>query len=186
VQELAKNFKDDPETKPILKERATQDDNWDVRGAAVEELAKNFKDDLDIKPILKQRATQDDDSDVRYAVVEELAKNFKDDPDTKTILKQRAIRDDDSDVRYAAVEELAKHFKYQPELFDIYYNCAVNDSFERKEDYETNPRRIALEIIIKQFPQHDQTLLLLRDRAENDPDEKVREFAQKKLAELDK
>ncbi len=56
--------------------------------------------------------------------------------------------------------------------------CAVNDPFERKQDY---PRRIALEIIIKQFPQHDQTLPLLRDRTENDPDEQVREFAQEKL-----
>ncbi|MEA5626694.1 hypothetical protein, partial [Nostoc sp. UHCC 0251] len=62
-----------------------------------------------------------------------------------------------------------------------YHNCAVDDSFERKEEDETNPRRIALEIIIKQFPQHPQTLSLLRDRAENDPDEQVREFAQKKL-----
>ena len=52
--------------------------------------------------------------------------------------------------------------------------------------WQTNPRQIALEIIIKQFPQHPQTLPLLRDRTENDPDEQVREFAQKKLAQLEK
>jgi predicted NACHT family NTPase len=185
VQELAKNFKDDPDTKSILKERATQDDNWNVRRAAVEELAKNFKDDPDTKSILKERATQDDDWNVRRAAVEELAKNFKDDPDTKSILKERATQDDDNDVRRAAVQELAKYFKYQPELFDIYHNCAVHDSFEREEEDETNPRRIAIEIIIKQFPQHPQTLPLLRDRTENDPDEQVREFAQKKLKQLE-
>ncbi|MEH2070506.1 MAG: hypothetical protein V7K47_20495 [Nostoc sp.] len=88
-------------------------------------------------------------------------------------------------MRRAAVQELAKYFKYQPELFDIYYNCAVDDSFERKKKDETNPRRIALDIIIKQFPQHPQTLTLLRDRTENDPDEQVREFAQKKLKQLE-
>ncbi|MDF5739283.1 MULTISPECIES: NACHT domain-containing protein [unclassified Nostoc] len=188
VQELTKNFKDDPETKTFLKQRVTQDDNSDVRYryAAVQELANNFKDDLETKSILKQRATQDDNSDVRGAAVEELAKNFKDDPDTKTWLKQRATQDDNWDVRGAAVRELAKYFKYQPELFDIYHNCAINDPFERKEEHETNPRRIALEIIIKQFPHHPQTLTLLRDRAENDPDEQVREFAQKKLAQLEK
>ncbi|MBN3895147.1 MAG: hypothetical protein HWQ41_07720 [Nostoc sp. NOS(2021)] len=71
-------------------------------------------------------------------------------------------------------------------MFEIYYNCAVNDPFERKQDYETNPRRVALEIIIKQFPQHPQTLPLLRDKAENDTDEEVRKFAQQKLAELEK
>ncbi|MHC5615319.1 MAG: hypothetical protein ACYTXA_31210 [Nostoc sp.] len=48
----------------------------------------------------------------------------------------------------------------------------------------SNPRQTALEIIIKQFPQHPQTLTLLRDRTENDPDQQVREFAQKKLAQL--
>jgi HEAT repeat protein len=122
---------------------------------------------------------------VRGAAIQELANHFKDDPDTKTILKDRATKDDNYYVRRAAIQELAKYFKYQPELFDIYHICAVNDSFERKEKDETNPRRIALEIIIKQFPQHPQTLPLLRDRAENDPDEQVREFAQKKLKQLE-
>ncbi|MFN6571685.1 HEAT repeat domain-containing protein, partial [Dendronalium sp. ChiSLP03b] len=140
----------------------------------------------DTKSILKQRATQDDHYFVRSAAVEELANNFKDVPDTKTWLKERATQDDHWFVRSAAVQKLAKYFKYQPELFDIFHNCAVDDSFEREEEDETNPRHIALEIIIKQFPQHPQTLPLLRDRAENDPDEQVRKFAQKKLAELDK
>ena len=63
-------------------------------------------------------------------------------------------------------------------------NCALNDPFERKEDYEDNPRQLALEIIIKQYPDRPQTLPLCKDRAENDPDEKVREFAQKKLEQL--
>ncbi|QIR36349.1 NACHT domain-containing protein [Tolypothrix sp. PCC 7910] len=182
VQQLAQNFKDDPETKTWLKQRATQDDNWDVRRAAVQQLAQNFKDDPETKTWLKQRATQDDDNSVRGAAVQQLAQNFKDDPETKTWLKQRATQDDDNSVRGAAVEQLAKHFKYQLELFEIYYQCAVNDPFkDSHEFYNPNPRRVALEIIIKQFPQHDQTLPLLHDRAENDPDETVREFAQNKL-----
>ncbi|MBH8573184.1 HEAT repeat domain-containing protein [Nostocaceae cyanobacterium CENA369] len=181
VKELAKNFKDDPNTKTWLKKCATQDDHPDVRRTAVKEVAKNFKDDPDTKSFLKEHATQDDHPDVRRTAVKELAKNFKDDPDTKSFLKEHATQYDRQDMRRAAVQQLAKHFKYQLELFDIYHNCTVNDPFERKEEHETNPRRIALEIIIKQFPQHDQTLPLLRDRAENDPDEEVRKFAQKKL-----
>ncbi|MHC5740044.1 HEAT repeat domain-containing protein [Nostoc sp.] len=188
VEELAKNFKDDPDTKSILKECATQDDYWDVRGTAVRELARNFKDNPDTKTWLKERATKDNNYDVRGTAVRELAKNFKDDPDTKTWLKERATQDNSASVRRAAVQELAKHFKYQAELFEIYYNCAVNDPFKDSHDllFNPNPRRIALEIIIKQFPQHPQTLPLLRDRAKNDPDEQVREFAQKKLAQLEK
>ncbi|WP_442942357.1 HEAT repeat domain-containing protein [Nostoc sp.] len=151
------------------------------------QLAKNFKDDPDTKTFLKERATQDDHEDVRGAAVRALAQNFKDDPDTKTWLKERATQDDHEDVQGAAVRELAQHFKYQPELLEIYYHCAVNNAFKDSHNppIKPNPRRIALEIIIKQFPQHDQTLPLLRDRAENDPDEQVREYAQKKLKQLE-
>ncbi|OKH32890.1 NTPase [Nostoc calcicola FACHB-389] len=186
VQELAQNFKDDSDSKSFLKERAIKNNSYYMRRAGVQELAKNFKDDPNSKSFLKERATNANNSDVRYTAVQELAKNFKDDPDTKSFLKERATQDDSYYVRGVAVQLLAKHFKYQPELFDIYYNCAVDDSFERKKKDQTNPRRIALEIIIKQFPQHEQTLPLLRDRADNDPDEQVREFAQKKLAQLEK
>ncbi len=67
----------------------------------------------------------------------------------------------------------------------LYSNRVLNDPFECKEDREDNPRQLALEIIIKQYPDHPQTLPLCKDRAENDPDEKVREFAMEKLAELE-
>ncbi|MCF2145994.1 HEAT repeat domain-containing protein [Desmonostoc muscorum LEGE 12446] len=185
VQELARNFKDDPDTKTILKTLVTHDDSAIVRSAAGQELAKGFTDDPDTKTILKTLATQDYSWDVRLVTVQEFAQSFKDDLDIKSFLQQCATQDGNWNVRSAAVEELAKYFKYQPELFEIYYNFAVNDPFERNENREINPRRIALEIIIKQFPQHDQTLPLLRDRAKNDPDEQVREFAQKKLKQLE-
>ena len=58
---------------------------------------------------------------------------------------------------------------------------AINDPFQRQEDWENNPRITALVAIVKQRPQHLQTLELLRDRAENDSDEQVRDFARKKL-----
>ncbi|MBN4002853.1 HEAT repeat domain-containing protein [Nostoc sp. LPT] len=183
VRELANHFKDDPDTKTWLKERATQDDHYFVRGAAVRELANHFKDDPDTKTLFRERATQDTHEDVRRAAVWALVQNFKDDPDTKTWLKERATQDAHEDVRGAAVRELAKHFKSQPELLEIYYHCAVDNAFKGSHNplLKPNPRYIALEIIIKQFPQHPQTLPLLRDRTVNDPDEQVREFAQKKL-----
>jgi len=66
-------------------------------------------------------------------------------------------------------------------MFELLYDRTLNDPFERKQDWETNPRQIALEAMIKQRPDSLQTLSLLRDRAENDPDEELREFAKKKL-----
>jgi hypothetical protein len=45
VRELVRDWKDDPETLPILKARAQSDENPDVRQSAVQELARGWKDD---------------------------------------------------------------------------------------------------------------------------------------------
>ncbi|MEQ8383581.1 MAG: HEAT repeat domain-containing protein [Coleofasciculus sp. A1-SPW-01] len=184
VEELAKGWKDDPDTLPWLKQKAQSDDNGFVRYAAVQELAKGWKDDPDTLPWLKQKAQSDDNKDVRMAAVQVLAKGWKDDPDTLPILKQKAKSDDNFFVLNAAVQELAKGWKYEPWLFELLRDRVLNDPFVREEDWQDNPRQLAIEIIIKQYPDNPQTLPLLRDKAENDPDEKVREFAQKKLAQL--
>ncbi|MDF2388371.1 HEAT repeat domain-containing protein [Nostoc ellipsosporum NOK] len=181
IQAIASNYKEDSQTKTILQTRALDDKNWDVRRAAIQAIASNYKDDSQTKTILQTRALDDKDGGVRYAAIQAIASNYKDDSQTKTILQSRALDDKSWDVRRAAIQALGKHFKYQPDLFDTYYHCAINDPFERKQSRQTNPRRVAVEIIIKQFPQHSQTLPLLRDRAENDPDEQVREYAQNQL-----
>ncbi len=178
-------WQDNTDTLHWLKDCATADNYGDVQRAAIEALASNFKDNPNIRSFLKDCTTADNHENVRGAAIEALASNFKDDPDTRSILKDRAT-DDNGNVRRAAIQALGKHFRYQPELFEIYYNCAVNDPFKKYSRFNPNPRQVALEIIIKQFPQHSQTLPLLRDKAENDPDEEVREFAQQKLAELEK
>ncbi len=86
----------------------------------------------------------------------------------------------------AGVKKLACGWKDEPWMFEFLCNCTFNDSFERKEDREDNPRQLALEIIIKQYRDRPQTLPLLQDRAENDPDEHLRQLAHKKFAELEK
>ena len=186
IEEWAKGWRDDPEILPLLKTLALSDGNWAVRCAVLRELANGWKDDPDTLTIIKQKTQTDDNEHVRYTAVQALAQGWKDDPDTLTIIKQKAQSDDNSNVRYAAVQELARGWKDEPWMFEFLCNCAINDPFVREKDWQDNPRQIALEIIIKQYPNHPQTLPLLQDRAENDPDEKVREFAQKKLAELEK
>jgi len=186
VKELARGWKDDPETLPILKQLAQSDDNGNVRGAAVGELARGWKDDPETLPILKQLAQSDDDGDVRYVAVGELARGWKDDPETLPILKQRAQSDDNWYLRYAAVQELARGWKDDPELFELLCDVAINDPFDREYDWERNPREAALAAIIELDPDRPQTLELVRDRAQNDSDETLRKFAQKKLAELER
>ena len=181
VEALVSNFKDDPDTLCLLKDRAIVDNKLYVRRVAVEVLVSNFNDDPNTLIWLKNCAIADNNWDVRYAAVEALASYFKNDPDTFRLIKDRAIADNDEDVRRAAVQALASNFKDEPGMFELFYNCAVNDPFQRKEDRQNNPRQVALLAIIELYPQHPQTLPLLRDRAENDADEQVREFAQNKV-----
>ena len=155
----------------------------EVTAAVIQKLAEGWKDDPDILPILKTCAQFGKSSIVRVTAVHELAKGWKDDPDILPILKT-CIQTDDSFVRWVAVYELATGWKDQPGMFELFYNRAINDPFVRQKNYP-NPRGIALRAIIEQYPDHPLALPLLRDRAENDPDEQVREFAKKNLAELE-
>ncbi|MEQ9670482.1 hypothetical protein [Coleofasciculus sp. G2-EDA-02] len=92
------------------------------------------------------------------------------------------------------MEELARGWKDKSGIFEFIRDRAVNDPYLLKDETnplkdETNktpnPRKTALEVIIEQYLNHPQTLPLLRNRTENAPDEKVRNFAQNKLAQLE-
>ncbi|QIR38301.1 NACHT domain-containing protein [Tolypothrix sp. PCC 7910] len=183
VAELAR-FLDDIEIIAFFKTRAIADANYYVRRAAVQALARNCHDHADIISFLKCRATIDAHWQVRRAATEELARNFQDNADSINFLKYFATADESWRVRQTAVQELARNFKDEAEMFEIFYKCAVNDPFQRQNSWQTNPRRVALDILIKQYPDHSQTLPLLHDRVSNDVDIKVKEFAQKKLGEL--
>jgi len=185
VKELARGWKDDPETLPLLKQLAQSDDDSSVRQAAAQELARGWKDDPETLPIIKERV-QSDDWAVRQAAVQELALGWKDDPETLPLLKQLAQSDDTWDVRSSAVEELARGWKDEPGIFEWLGDIAINYPFERRSEFPLNPRQTALEIMLKQYPDRPKTLEILRDRFANDPDKQVRQFAQKKLTQLEK
>lgn len=184
VQELARNFKDDPHTLIILKQLAIADDNESVRRTAVQELARGFQNHPDTLPILKKCAKSEKYPDVRQAALQELATGFPHDSETLSILTKRATSDKYADVRQTALQELAKGFSDDSEIFQVFYHCAIHDPFIREYNFQHNPRQVALEIIIEHYLDYPQTIPLLRDRAEHEQDEQVREFLHKKLLEL--
>ncbi|MEG4004754.1 HEAT repeat domain-containing protein [Microcoleus sp. Pol1C5] len=184
VSELAPRWKDDPKTLPWLKQLAQSDDDSLLRYAAVGGLARGWKDDPETLPWLKQMAQSDDNSVVRSAAVQ-LAGGWKDDPETLPILKELAQSNDNWYVRSLVIEELARGWKDEPGIFEWLGDIAINHPFKRKSDFQDNPRQTALEIMIKQYPDCPKTLQILRDRFANDPDEEVRNFAQKELAKLE-
>ncbi|MEG4130527.1 HEAT repeat domain-containing protein, partial [Microcoleus sp. Pol1B3] len=115
----------------------------------------------------------------------QLAGGWKDDPETLPILKELAQSNDNWYVRSLVIEELARGWKDEPGIFEWLGDIAINHPFKRKSDFQDNPRQTALEIMIKQYPDCPKTLQILRDRFANDPDEEVRNFAQKELAKLE-
>jgi hypothetical protein len=128
--------------------------------------------------------------------VEELARGWKNNLDILSILKSCTQLDNDGYLKEIVLQELIQYWQASPDIYDFLYECAIDDSFnpvslvyllDDTDDTENIPaRQVALEAIIEQYRNHPQTLPLCKDRAENDPDEKVREFAKKKLAELEK
>ncbi|MEG4066616.1 histidine kinase, partial [Microcoleus sp. Pol11C2] len=90
-------------------------------------------------------------------------------------------------VRRAAVQEIARGWKDDPGIFELLCEIAINDPFDhRGKNRWRNPRQTALAAMIELYPDRPQTLELVRDRAQNDSDYFFREFAQKKLAELER
>ena len=188
VREVAKGWQDNPATLLWLKTCACSRD-WRVQQVAVQQIARDWRDHSDTLSWLKALTQIDNTLNVQYVALMELARGWKNDPDTLSILKLNALSGKNWEERYVAMRELARGWKDEPWMLGFLHDIALNDPFdpfERKEDWEDNPRQLALEAITKQYPDHLQTLPLLQDRAENDPDEKVREFAKNKLAELEK
>ncbi|MEP0800313.1 HEAT repeat domain-containing protein [Funiculus sociatus] len=185
VEELANRWKDNSGTLPWLKTLAWSDNYGAVRVEAVEQVAQGWKEEPETLPWLKTLAKSDEYPTVRATALRGWSNASKDDPEILPTLKDYAQSDKDSYVRLAAISQLADAWKGEPGMFEFLCNCALNDPFEREgdwEDMEYNPRQTALEGILEQYPNHPQTLPLLRDRAVNDPDYEVREFAVQELA----
>lgn len=177
VTAIAKTWKDEPDTLSWLKTRVVSDQYWAVRHAAVREIARGWKENLEILSWLKSQGQKD--AAIRWVIVQEIARSWKDDPNTLPWLKLRAQSDDHPYARTVALQELARSWKDAPCLFEFLCDRAVNDPFE--EDGEnTNPRQIALEIIIKQYRDRPQTLPLLKNCIQSD-DASMRNVAVKGL-----
>jgi predicted NACHT family NTPase len=182
---IAQHWKDDPDTLPWLKDCTRSDENFFVRQAAVRELAQGWKDDRDTLPLLKDCARSDESFFVRQVAVRELAQGWKDDRDTLPLLKDRARSDQNEYVRQAAVEELAQDWKDGTDTVNLLCEVATQDPFQRDKEWQGNPRQTALEKLLEIAPKHPLVIDLLRDRAANDSDDLLRQWATEQLAEID-
>ena len=184
VRQIATGWKNEPGILELLKQWVVSDEDKYVRREAVRQIATGWKNEPGILELLKQRVVSDENWDVRGEAVRQIATGWKNEPGILELLKQRVVSDESWNVRREAVRQIATGWKNEPGILELFYRIVLNDPFQRENRYQDNPRQTALEAIVKQYPNHPQTLPLLQDRAENDPDEQLREWAKKKLQRL--
>ena len=194
LKELIQGWKDDANTLPMLKKLVFDGANYHLRAIALQELVKGWKDDPNTLPMLKNLVLSNDKDVNKTPLIEELARNWKDDQDILIVLiKCCQLENNDlikDSLRETLMQELIQSWQPSLDIYDFIYDFAADDSFSPLVAFESNynchPRQTALEVILKNYPNHPKTLPLLRNRAENDPDEQLREFAQKKLQKWNK
>jgi HEAT repeat protein len=98
---------------PLLKDRALQDKNRDVREAAVTAIIQNGQKDPELFEFLANfvlndpfKREYDFQDNPRQTVLEGLLENFGDNPKTLEILNQVALNDSDEQLREFAVQKL--------------------------------------------------------------------------------
>lgn len=159
------------------------DDDERVRRIAIASL-KGWKESPDILPLLKKCADEDESEVVRLEAVRRLVQGWKDDPGTPSFLKQLCQKDSSYYVRREVLNELVWGWITEPWIFEFLLDISINEPHNRSYDLEPSPRQTALENLVRQFGDRPKTLSLLRDRAENDPDQWLKTYAQEQLKRL--
>ncbi len=172
-----------PLTRAMLQARATRAPDPQSRVNAVTELARRWSGDSETLALLKTIAQDDDHPAVIAAAMTALAQGWHDDPATLAWFKTYAQYAKNPLVRSAAITELARGWSNEFNVFEILSKCAFVDPFRRHDAAEVNPRQSALAAMIEQYPTYHQTWALVEERAENDADPCLRQFASQQLAD---
>ena len=165
-----------------IKSFAHSSKNSNERLAAVRLLFQNHQNESDTLVFLKNFVSFEPDIEVRWVLMELVINNYCLSPPEIFNLIKSFFRDNcNGNVRESVVKALAKSCKDLPGVFDFIADCVLQDPFERKNSWQINPRQVALECLLNNYPKNPKTLELLRDRATNDPDEKLRNWAKQQL-----
>jgi hypothetical protein len=184
VQSVFQYWKHDSETLSWLKALVTESEDKPVyevvKIIAIENIAKGWSDSETIYFWILS-LTKSEDWAERSGAILALALGWKNNEETLDKLKLHVVEDTDRRVRGAAIRALSEFYIHEPTILDLLSKVAVSDPFVRESRGDFNTRGIALSAILTHYPTHLKTLEILRDRATNDPDEQLREWAQEQL-----
>jgi len=178
IDRIATYFNDET-TATWLKCRVQDKESSVVQKAAVIAVVKYFRG-VETYNWLKEIFQNSTDWGTRLGAIEAIAEHYPDESDSFMIL-EAAAKDYDWGVRCTAIRTIPKYFSNQIDIFTFLCKIIQNDPFQRNLSWEDNPRKTALEGLIEHCLSNPKTLELLRDRAINDPDEQLRQWAQEQL-----
>ena len=185
IQELAWGWHDASDTLSILRSLAQGDDFAGVRLTAINELAQGWLIRPDTRSLFHFCAKKDEDGEIRLVAMQGLAHGWYENPETFPLIYSLAQTDKYWKLRKIAIQELMDKWHDKAGMVDFLCDRAEKDPFEREYEEQDNPRRAALAALVQYYPDHPRTLPLLRNRAEYDPDERVRKYATEALKQLE-
>ncbi|PSB29540.1 NACHT domain-containing protein [Stenomitos frigidus] len=190
VSIIASLWKDDPIKLAWLKNFVLIAYRDNSRDQAIREIAKYWKYEIEILSWFKNIVEQSTFGfSVLITIFARISRDWKNDPNTLTWL-MKCTKSENEEIRHVALQELALTWAKdqialssvtQLNLLDLNLLDLFLDSAAHDIDYWA--RRTALQALLTHYPTHPKTLELLRDRAENDPDEQLRQWAQEQLTQ---
>lgn len=187
VQAISQYYQNDIQTLPWLYDQVHHAEHPNVRTSAIWAIAFYYHDRSETLALLQDRAKRDNNPYVQKAAMQAVTEFFYDHPDTFPLIKE-VSKDKESDdyARWIAVSIISEYFMEVSEALDLLCHIGCNDPFGLVDGWwEINPRGTALEALLDYYPTHPKTIELLHDRAINDPDEKLREWAQEQLEKIE-
>ena len=177
LQELARGWKEDPETLSIVKARAQFDADSVVRRIALRKLATPLKDDTETLNLFLASSESDPDPAVRRAAVEALAHGSKEEVKISEWLKARIDVEVDSDVRRALLHALARNYKDHPQTYAFLQQRA---EFHRS----ATQRQEAIEELVTSFRQNPKVFHFFGRLALSEPEPAVQVLILDRIRDL--
>ncbi|ANP50935.1 energy-coupling factor transporter ATP-binding protein EcfA2 [Streptomyces griseochromogenes] len=202
-------WRGDEEVWELVLRQATDDPHPDVRRAVMQLLARRSADRETVRDLLSRRALDEPDQKTRAEALWLLTEFWNDHESVRNLLVRRAVADPEQGPRWLATHLLARYWPAREDVHRLILDRMTADprstnrrnalnwaAWLREAEPDTHEtvrsvaladpaprvRILALRVLAFGWPCHSATTRFLRERANDDGDEGVREAAGRALA----
>jgi len=186
---IAAHYCSESDTLTWLKDHAQ--DGEGVISVAYSTIAKYYRDDPETLLWLKKHLEPEEYEEVQCNALEAIAEFYYDNSRTFSTIKEQFYKQQHTEsaaasVKHQVVQVIGERFPTHPETFEFMCEVAQHDMpilhpGEVLGGYRGLNFLNAIKILMTHYPTSPKAIELLRDRATNDPDEQLREWAQEQL-----